>query len=68
MAERDSAVSEANEVKLTFCELKEANKTMQSQYESLTEARNLALLDKEKISLKMDKMAGALLQCYLLIH
>jgi chromosome segregation ATPase len=59
MVERDFAIRKANEVKITFRELKESNKKMQSQFDSLTEARNIALHDKEKTSLKMDQMAGA---------
>lgn len=58
MAERDAAVLEAKQLKASLLRSKESKEKMQCQIDSLTKAKEIALIDKERMNVRLDKMAG----------
>jgi chromosome segregation ATPase len=58
MAERDAAVLETKQSKASLLRLKESKEKMQCRIDSLTKAKEIALIDKERMSVRLDKMAG----------
>ncbi|KAL7519200.1 hypothetical protein ACHAWX_003989 [Stephanocyclus meneghinianus] len=58
IAERDAAVLEAKQLKASLLRSKESKEKMQCQIDSLTKAKEIALIDRERMNVRLDKMAA----------
>eukprot|EP00804_Cyclotella_cryptica_P011248 CCRYP_007741-RA/>CCRYP_007741-RA protein AED:0.15 eAED:0.15 QI:74/1/1/1/1/1/3/225/980 len=58
MVERDAAIIEAKQSKASLLRSKESTEKMQCQIDALTKAKEVALIEKERLSVRLDKMAA----------
>lgn len=68
LAERDTAIKEARQLKLSEEQWRDSEDKMMFQMDTLGKSRDCARLEKEKLRLKLDKMAGTSFQCFSVKH